>query len=139
MLKPKIKYSKDLKWLEPFVNHVNMYIPLEKIKTIKSYKVKEGLEEQAYGSTVKRGNKYSINILNYRWSRVDNQYHPETIAVLLDVLAHELAHVQQDKKDFGKHDYKHFKIQAWILASFADILKQLDIVDTSARFNNLVE
>lgn len=135
-MKHKIKYSKDLEWLMPFVESVNTYIPLHSIKSIKSYKVKEGLNERTYGSTIKRKKKYTINLRVYHYDDESKTYKNEIIAMILDTLAHELSHVNQGNKNFGKHDYKHFRIQSWILNSFSVILEKLKVDDTSKRFNN---
>lgn len=132
-----IQYSKDLEWLVDFVESVRTIVPLQKLKSIKSYKVKKGLTEQSYGSVIKDNDIYSINLRVYTYSHNFKQYKPETIAIVLDTLAHELSHVKQSNKDFAKHDYKHFKIQALILRRFSDILKKLNIDDTSKGFNNL--
>ena len=132
-----IKYSKDLEWLKPFVEHYKHSVPLHKIKSIKSYRVKKGLTERSYGSTIKEGGKYSINLRIYLWNRTSREYRYETIAIILDTLAHELAHVKQKGKAFGKHDHKHLNNQAWFLVGFSYILKVLGIKDTSMGFNNL--
>lgn len=132
-----IRYSQDLEWLIPFVNSVKDLVPLHKIKSIKSYKVKKGLMERSYGSVIKEDNEYSINLRIYLWHRKDKEYKNETIAIILDTLAHELSHVKQKNKDFAKHDYKHFRNQALILHRFSCILKRLHIKDTSFGFNNL--
>ena len=130
-MKPKkinIKYSKDLEWLKPFVDHCCYSVPLHKIKSIRSYKVRSGLKVKAYGSTSKEGSEYNINLNVYPFNR---------IAIILDTLAHELAHVKQKGKNFGKHDSKHFNNQANILVGFSYILKLLKVKDTSKLFNNL--
>ena len=137
-MKPnKIKYSKDLEWLKPFVEHVKYSVPLHRIKSIKSYRVKKGLTERSYGSTIKDSNKYTINLRVHLWNHTSQEYKNETMAIILDTLAHELAHVKQKSKDFAKHDSKHFNTQAWILLGFSYILKVLKIKDTSKGFNNL--
>lgn len=136
-MKPNIKFSKDLEWLIPFVASVYHIIPLHKIKSIKSYKVQKGLSEQSYGSTIK-GDKYStINLRVYSYNDNAKKYRSETISIILDTLAHELSHVKQSNKDFGKHDYKHFRLQSLILFTFSGILEEMGIKDTSRGFNNL--
>lgn len=130
----KIKISKDLEFLRPFIESAKGIIPLYKLLIVRSFKVRPGLEAQTYGSTLKHSiqDTYVINLRVYEWSKMKKKYKPETLTLVLDTLAHELAHLK-----YFNHSYKHFKTQALISLRFSDIIKKLGIKDVSARFNNL--
>jgi hypothetical protein len=133
-----IIYSKNMLWLKPFVDSASKHVDLSKIKAIKSYKVGKALNIRQYGSNIRSNGTYTINILTHKWNNKKKRYSIETIAMILDTLAHELSHATQKGDNFGKHDYKHFKKQALILLRFSYILKQMRILDTSKAFNNLL-
>lgn len=137
-MRNKIQYSKNMLWLKPFVDSASKYAPLDKIIAIKSYKVAKSLNIRQYGSNIRFNGTYTINILTHKWNDKKKRYSIETIAMILDTLAHELSHASQKGDNFGKHDYKHFKKQALILLRFSYILKKLGINDISKSFNNLV-
>lgn len=131
-MKHKIKLSKDLKFLMPFIESAKSLVPLHKIKAIKSYKVNKKRISRTYGATMESRQRYIITLRSAHWVPRDKDYTVETLSMMLDTLAHELAHVK-----YFDHSYKHFKLQMLILLKFSDILKKLNIKDTSCRFNNL--
>src|SRR5271157_1110437 len=90
-----MKYTKNVLWLEPFVESVEHLIPMEKIKVIRGYRVAKGLDEQTYGSTVT--NKYgpTRHVISIRLEDLvtPRKHKNSRVATVLDTLAHELSHV----------------------------------------------
>lgn len=132
----KVKLSKNLDWLFPFLVSVEHLVPLHKLKNIRSYSVKNGLEEQAYGSIVRsRNNKsFSINLkttINERKNK-RKEPKPEFVARILETLAHELSHLV-----VWEHTSEHFALQAVILYEFAQVLKTMQIEDTYIRIDRI--
>lgn len=131
-MKSKIKLSKDIEFLRPFIESAKSLIPLHKVKAIKTYKVNKRYMSRTYGATMESRQVYVITLRAAHWVPKDKGYTVETLSMMLDTLAHELAHVK-----YFDHSYKHFRLQMLILLKFSDILKKLGIKDTSCRFNNL--
>lgn len=126
MKKLDIKYSKDLLWLKPFVECLDV-LPLKKLQRIKGYRVAKNLDSQSYGSIVtKDGKKYSINIETYTYSKKDKQYRKKRIEEILLTLAHELAHLVH-----WEHTPQHFQLQSNIMWCFSLTLHELKIKDHS--------
>ena len=130
MKKHNIKYTKNVLWLKSFVDSTKDIVPLHKITNIKGYRVRRGCEERAYGSTYHKleEDKYSINLklqelIGYM------EYKGCTISIILDTLAHELAHVAGG----WEHTPKHYKLTSCINLIFSTILEKNDIIDTSKR------
>jgi len=125
-----IKYTKNVVWLEDYVNSVSDLVPIEQIKRVIGYKVKIGLNEcqdAAIQTANKRGDKFVISIKLYEQEILKHK--PIHIAFVLDSLAHELAHLM-----YWEHDSHHFKLQARILFRFGMMLKKKNINDTSKPF-----
>jgi len=125
----KIKYTKNVLWLKPFVECSSKLIPLNKITNIRGYKVRKGCEELAYGSTIYKKGKYSINIKTHNLVGY-SKYSGSSISIILDTLAHELAHV----KTGFEHTPEHYELTARIALKFSQILYKNGIIDTSKRF-----
>lgn len=129
----KIKYNKKVEWLRPFVESAKDLIPLKQIINVSGYRVKRGQVEQSYGSTVRLSkNKYSINIKIYDLTVDGKNYKGSHIYMILDTLAHELAHV---KAGFD-HTPEHYELTARIALKFSHILEENGIIDTSMRVLN---
>ena len=123
-----MKYTKNVLWLQPFVESVEHLLPEHRIKIIRGYHVAKGLEEQTFGSTIKEGRKCSINI-RLKDLVTKRKHSNSRIATVLDTLAHELSHVAH-----WEHTPEHFLLQAKILVKFARVLKKLNVKDTSLRW-----
>ena len=122
-------YSKNMLWLKPFVESVKDLIPIERIIRIRDYRVRKGLESRSYGSRLIYGNKFSLNIEPEVWNKETKSYVGATYQIILDTLAHELAHTVHNE-----HTAKHFRLQARILLRFSRILKDNGILDHSLRW-----
>ncbi len=127
----KIKYTKNVLWLKPFVDSARDLISLKKITNIRGYKVRKGCEEKAYGSTIYKKGLYSINLKTHNLIEY-NRYVGSTISTVLDTLAHELAHV---KAGF-EHSPEHYELTCRIALNFSYLLKENGIIDTSLRIDN---
>lgn len=125
----KIKYTKNVLWLKPFVDSAARIMSLNKITHIRGYKVRKGCEEQAYGSTIYKKGLYSINIKTHNLIAY-NKHTGSPISMILDTLAHELAHV---KAGF-EHSPEHYELTCRIALIFSQILYKNGIIDTSKRF-----
>lgn len=128
-MKHNIKYTKNVLWLKPFVDEVSNLVPLNKIISIRGYKVPKGLEERSYGSTVKHDDKYSINIKIYNF--IDKKHRPSSVSMILDILAHELAHTK-----IFDHRPKQYELTCRIALKFSRILEKNGIIDTSMGITN---
>ena len=128
MAKPTF-YSKRMLWLKPFVDSVGDLVPIDRIMRIRDYRVRKGLESLAYGSRLIYGNRFSINIEPETWSKDSKRYVGVTLQIILDTLAHELAHTIH-----AEHTPAHFQLQARILLRFSRILKDNGILDHSIRW-----
>lgn len=130
-----IKLSKNIEWLRPFVNSVAHMVPLDKLKSIKGYRVQKNMEENQDGSLIKYGGKYfmTIRIQNVPKPPKDMHYKNIRYANLLDTLAHELAHLVH-----WEHTAEHFRLQAQILLQFSYLLDKVGIEDTSFRWNKKI-
>lgn len=127
------KYTKKVEWLRPFVESAKDLVPLKQITAVSGYRVKRGQIEQSYGSTVRQSkNKYSINIKIYDLTPNGKDYKGSHIYMILDTLAHELAHV---KAGFD-HTPEHYELTARIALKFSHILEKNGIIDTSMRVEN---
>lgn len=125
----KIKYSKNVAWLQPFVDGVGHLVPVDKLTAVKGYQVGRGLKTHSWGSTITdTGRKFRINLLLREW--FDRQEVTLTIEMILLTLAHELAHLVH-----WEHCPEHFKLQAKILTSFSKHLLDVGIPDHSVRLH----
>ncbi len=129
MKKNNIKYTKNALWLKPFVDEAHKLVSLNKITSIRGYKVRLGLEEQAYASVLRKNGKYSINIRMYDLVDGYTRHLPSRYSMILDALAHELAHVEAG----FDHTPEHYELTCRIALIFSLILRKHDIVDTSKR------
>jgi hypothetical protein len=128
--KYNIKYSRDLIWLKPFVEALNIsdILPLEKLKSIKGYRVTKGLDSQSYGSIITSNKrKYSINLETQIYSKKSQEYKDKSCEEILLTLAHELAHLVH-----WEHTPGHFRLEASILYYFSYTLQDLDINNHNA-------
>lgn len=133
-----IKYTKNVAWLEDYVNSVSDLVPIEQIKRVVGYKVKLGLKENQEALirvANNRGTKFIISLKLYEQGIHKNKlkHIPLTYSYILDGLAHELAHLLQ-----WEHCSDHLKLQAKILKKFSTIVKKKDIDDTSKPFVDII-
>ena len=122
----KTRYSKDMAWLEPFVEAVDNLVPTNRIMRIRGYRVRKGLEAATYGSKGTRGNRYIINLLSEEWSKSKKKFVRDTYEILLDTLAHELAHTVH-----FKHTPEHYRLKYKIGVAFSKVLERQSIRDHS--------
>lgn len=118
----KIKVSNDLAWLLPFIRELYHHSPdiVGKIKEIRSYKVSLEKEIQNLGSSRRIGKYYSIWLLSH-WN-CKGRYVKRYMGSILEVLAHELAHLV-----CWEHTGTHFIAQAYFIYVFGRVMEKLKI------------
>jgi hypothetical protein len=125
-----IKFSKNALWLRPYLKQVKDIIPLDKIVSIKGYRVRKGLEECLDGSTHKYRGKYFINIRLWNLNDGGTVHRRGRYEQIVHVLAHELAHIIH-----FEHPPDHFRLTGRIMMRFARVMSKEGITDTSERFS----
>jgi len=121
------KFFKNVQFLEPYFNSAKNLVPIEKVKYIKGYSVINGLIERGYGAILRNRDNKTFNItLKIKQSNGQNEY----LIVVLDTLAHELAHLVH-----WEHTAEHLELQTQILNRFSKVAKQLGVQDTYMRIN----
>lgn len=126
----KIKFTKNVAWLKPFVHAARRKVPLKTIKSIRGYQVPKGKHETTYGSTTyfkKEGWKKAHICLLIR-DRRTGKLEPSRAETILLTLIHELAHVVH-----WEHTPEHFKLQGELVILFYDLLKKSGIKDYMTR------
>lgn len=119
------KFYKNVKFLEPYFKAAANLVPLDKVKQIKGYYVRLGSVERGYGAILRANNNKTFNItIKIKQSSGQKEY----LIVVLDTLAHELAHLKH-----WEHTPGHMKLQSKILIEFAKVAKQLNVKDTYKR------
>jgi WLM domain len=123
-----IKYHKDVLWLQPFVEAAARFVKIEKITHVRCLKTPLNREEQSYATISvdceKKTKNISLNIKMqmHKFEKVGNNlysvkgYKALDKWVILDSLAHELAHMKH-----WVHDAKHFRLQSKIMVMFANM------------------
>lgn len=134
------KYTKNVQWLEDYVNSIYDLVPIEQIKRVVGYKVKLGLKENQEALirvANSRGTKFIISIKLYEQGLVKGKLRhiPLTYSYILDGLAHECAHLIH----FQDHDAAHLKLQAQILKRFAAVMKKKNVQDSSKAFLDVIK
>jgi hypothetical protein len=124
----KIKYQKSVAWFKPFVESVADLVDLNRISSIRGFRVRKGYEEKTYGSAIKYKRKFSINIKMWNYIKATDCYRRRTMAGVLEILAHELAHIHH-----WDHSPDHWRLQAQIQLRFTKVFEKFGIVDTSVR------
>lgn len=133
------KYTKNVAWLEDYVNSVSDLVPIEQIKRIVGYKVKLGLKENQEALirvANTKGTKFIISIKLYEQGLVKGKlkHIPLTYSYILDGLAHEISHLLE-----WEHCAAHLKLQAQILKRFATVMKKKNIEDSSKAFIEVIK
>lgn len=132
-----IKYSKNLLWLKPFVECAGKHVPINRLKYIRGYKLPLNKDPKAFATLATLpGGYFQMNI---RTNTVDVKTlkngtfkpvkHREMyLAVMLDTLAHELAHIKH-----WDHSPEHFILQSKIMVDMGKMLQKLQVPDTYVR------
>lgn len=120
-----MKTQTKTKWLEEYVNVCRDLIPTKRITAIYGYKVAAHKFAATYGSCVRRGNRYTINMRLYRYDKKAKEHIPMYLGNLLENFAHELAHTRE-----FEHSPEHVELTGKILSRFARVLKKRGISDT---------
>jgi len=132
----EIRYSKDLLWVKPYVDAVAEMVPLNRLTSITGYKVPIDKVEQCSALISKCAGWYRITIRNYRpdyeslgdGKFVKNGHKREYVAVILENLSHELAHLK-----IWEHTPDHLLLQARLLTRMARQAKKQGLKDTFNR------
>src|SRR5271166_2506128 len=128
-----IKFSKNVEWLKPFIEGLELLVPIHRVSHVKGYKVKRGLTERAVASTIRceKTKRYTINIKIKALVNKETEYRDEIIENLLIAVSHELAHIKEWKAKGKDHDEDHLQLEARILLHFAKKLNNNGIYNTS--------
>lgn len=126
----KIKYQKSMEWFKPFLESVADLVDLGRISHLRGFRVKKGYEEKTYGSAIKYNRKFSINIKMWSYIKATDSYRRRTLAGVLEILAHELAHIHH-----WDHSPDHWKLQSQIQLRFTKVFEKFGITDTSVRIS----
>jgi len=128
--KRSTKYTKNVKWVKPFIDGISHLVPVEKLDYIRGYKIRKDFEAAQYGQLTKYSNGrqvLTIKVMDY--DKKKKKYVNGYIGNILETLAHETAHLMH-----WEHTIDHYKLQATIQLAFADIMEKLEIEDTDVRF-----
>lgn len=131
MPKPhKIKYSKDLAWLAPFVDSARHHVPLHLLTSIRGYRVPIGRIEHSDASIKFHKQRYSIMIQAYE------QHGKKHVASMIETVmlhvAHELAHLVH-----WKHTTEFARLMSTIFSIFVEHLDQYGIPDIQKRHTTI--
>lgn len=118
-----MKLSKDLFWVQPFLNEVGHLVPLERLTGLTGYKQRPGRNIGSYGGTHTHDlQEYNITLLTHEWNVRKQKHVTAQDGMVLDTLAHELAHLV-----FWEHSWEHFALQVKILKCWVRIVKNMDM------------
>lgn len=135
----KTKFTKHVEWLRPFFESAGDLVPIERVKSVQSFKVPRGKTEQTDAIIQRYGNNktFSISIRTHSQEIVSVpdgdgikaavRHKRRYISPLLDSLAHELSHIKH-----WDHTPAHYELQVKIMLRFAKVLKKLKVKDTWA-------
>lgn len=130
----EIKYSKNALWLKPYVDSAKNLVDLDKVRSVKGYRVAINKKPQCDGRTtqwyMKRRRIITIRI----WEAPADIHLRSRYEDILVTLAHELAHIP-----YWDHTPDHFKLVGKLMVKFAKILERENILDTSSRFSPKIE
>jgi hypothetical protein len=120
-----MKIQRNIQFLEPFIQSASKLVNLNKINKVNGYVVAANKFSHQKASITRHGNKFNIN-LNLSDDSGQNEY----LAVFLDSLAHEMAHMMPKTWEHGPD---HLELQAAILGRFAKVLRKQGIKNTYRR------
>ena len=129
-----MKVSENMLWSLPFIHAAGDLVPLSHVKEVCGYslgKPRSPWEQPDYALCVKHGKKYAVRIRLTGWedSRQKKPVRrPLYMAVVLDSLAHELAHVVH-----WEHTPQHLALQSDLMKRFAVIAEREGVQDTYDR------
>lgn len=126
-----IKFSKNATWLKPYIRAIKDLIPIDKLASIKGYRLRHGLTPDKDGLTKIYRNKFYITLRMWEASEDGKKYIRFRFYSIFEALAHELAHCAH-----WEHTPDHFKLTARILMRFARVMVKEGITDTSERFSS---
>ncbi len=126
-----IKYNASSAWLAPYVNQVAHLVPVDRLDMVKGYKVLKNKEINQQGQIIMdlATKRFVITLRTEKYSKESKKYKNEFISNVLEVLAHELAHMSH-----WEHTPAHWKLQATIQAEFGNVLNRQGVKDTQVRF-----
>ena len=135
----RIKLSKSLEWIRPFLPAARYYVSLARIKSIRGYTVPLDKCEDGLASCLRdeEDGLYSINILTHthslrvrkgRTKYTEGSQRRDMHSILAD-LAHELGHQPTWRRSVD-HTPDHWVLEAKIMCAFAKKAKKIGIIDT---------
>jgi len=127
----KTKLTSNVSFLSPFLKGLGRIVPIERVSSVKGYRVTKGLTERQQASIIRHSQrKYSINLKVQALKNKKYEY-PTLEQVLLD-FSHELAHLIE-----WHHTPEHFRIQSKIMLHFAKQLRNNGIKEHNVRINRI--
>jgi len=120
-----MKFLKNTEFLEPYVKSASRIVNLNKLVSIRAYRVPLSQTAQTDGLCYPLNNgKYKISLRLWAKNERKTRHVGIPWADALYFLAHELAHLGE----WG-HTPEHYALQARILKAFSRVAKRYDIVD----------
>lgn len=128
----KTVFTSNIEWLKPFFYYVGELIPLEKITSVRGYKVPLTKKVNSYANITKIDQKYRITINLFENDYLEKKQKPKYIEMVLCDFAHELAHTV-----CWEHNSDHFKLMGEIIIKFSEVLKGLGVERTDIKHTEL--
>lgn len=130
----QVLFSKKILWLERFVRVAARRCNLSNLTHVRSYRLPADKEEAVLGCTHRLRNRYSISLLHEHKPKQRKKYVRLAVWDILDVLAHELAHVAMwtDSNDPG-HNYEHLMLTSDLHRLFARELRKIGFSDYTKK------
>lgn len=129
-----MRVSDNMLWSLPFIHAAGELVPLEKIKDVTGYSLRRPQTAWAtpdFAVCVKHGKKYAVRIRLTGWEDSQEKkpvQRPLYTAVVLDSLAHELAHIVH-----WEHTPQHLALQSDLMKRFAIVAEREGVQDTYDR------
>lgn len=122
----KIKLKLELKWLTPYLESVQDMVRMDKVNEIRLIKYTNALPSyHGLIEKVSANRKYRITLRAY--SLAENRFpiSPLDQEVILNTLAHELAHVGPNNDWLDDYTVERFVLETEIYKKFGLILQQI--------------
>lgn len=118
-----MKLSKELTWIAPFLEEVLHLIPLERLTDVRGYRQRRDRNIGSYGGTHTADMlTYNITLLTHEWNKKKKKHVLVQEGMVLDTLAHELAHIV-----YWEHSWEHFNLQVRILHAWINVVREKDM------------
>lgn len=128
------KYSRNTRWMKPYVEAVRDIVPLSRLQEVIGFKVPLDKSEQCSATIIRYTGawyKITLRLWDPKYKNLGGrkflktQHKRSDFASVLDSLAHELAHMIH-----WDHTPEHLILQSKILIRLARVAKKLGVKDT---------